>query len=521
MKKRVNTTENKSTLNNINTDKKGAIAMKKIGKIKTRVISMVLSAITVVSVSTMAMGTASAATLESGTSFSQDMKVTMDDDLKMMTDISTSTIFVVLNQCTPYGKFVTPALNVMLGNLIGKEKDPTQAKLDEINGKLDKIYTQIKDSENAVKNYIEAKMSVSSFYNALVKFETITKQMRNDIENIKKKNISNADKLAEIAGLTGKNAKERRTLYRDVLLELNKWIEKPSLTSDKDIFEYTYDHFCNQVMFSGEAIDNAKPVCNYIMSVYATGCTTIMESLAAQLYVNNLSEAIQAEINPRLFNEIALDTDNIDRAIKDISDTLVGTEIYQADDDNNGFENYAGDNDATETYAEKCNKILNKSRTIIVNKGKSNYNTQSGMSSRAVSSLEKPDFDFYGNNYDEMIKLVKNSFNWQIAECQLDFDTVKDIAAYAKSNKMSIRTLLSKAGYDVSGIAKNANLVSSKAWTDKKDRLLKVWCWAYYKGFNVDEVGAEEKTTEFWTLGDGITGKWNSPKGNEVCIFNG
>ena len=301
----------------------------------------------------------------------------------------------------------------------------------------------------------------------------------------------------------------------------NKWIEKPSLTSDKDIFEYTYDHFCNQVMFSGEAIDNAKPVCNYIMSVYATGCTTIMESLAAQLYVNNLSEAIQAEINPRLFNEIALDTDNIDRAIKDISDTLVGTEIYQADDDNNGFENYAGDNDATETYAEKCNKVLNKSRTIIVNKGKSNYNTQSGMSSRAVSSLEKPDFDFYGNNCDEMIKLVKNSFNWQIAECQLDFDTVKDIAAYAKSNKMSIRTLLSKAGYDVSGIAKNANLVSSKAWTDKKNRLLKVWCWAYYKGFNVDEVGAEEKTTEFWTLGDGITGKWNSPKGNEVCIFNG
>ena len=53
MKKTVNTKESNSNLNTINTNKKGAITMKKTG-IRTKIIAAVLAAVTICSVGTMA-----------------------------------------------------------------------------------------------------------------------------------------------------------------------------------------------------------------------------------------------------------------------------------------------------------------------------------------------------------------------------------------------------------------------------------------------------------------------------------
>ena len=64
MKKTVNSTESKSTLTTINTNKKGAITMKKTTRrtaLGTRILAAVLAAVTACSVGTMAVSTASAA----------------------------------------------------------------------------------------------------------------------------------------------------------------------------------------------------------------------------------------------------------------------------------------------------------------------------------------------------------------------------------------------------------------------------------------------------------------------------
>ena len=54
MKKTVNTRENKSTLNTINTNKKGAITMKKTS-IKNRIMAAVLATAAALSICTVAM----------------------------------------------------------------------------------------------------------------------------------------------------------------------------------------------------------------------------------------------------------------------------------------------------------------------------------------------------------------------------------------------------------------------------------------------------------------------------------
>ena len=76
MKKTVNTKESNSNLNTINTNKKGAITMKKTG-IRTKIIAAVLAAVTICSVGTMAFSasamTVNAASIDT-TTISQELE---------------------------------------------------------------------------------------------------------------------------------------------------------------------------------------------------------------------------------------------------------------------------------------------------------------------------------------------------------------------------------------------------------------------------------------------------------------
>lgn len=115
------------------------------------------------------------------------------------------------------------------------------------------------------------------------------------LSSINASNLSNADKIAKIASLTG-NYNEWRANFEDVVGELNSFCQKPSMTKDGNIFELAYHHHTNSVMFSGEALDNAKAVCNHVLQVYAAGCATLMESLAAQACRYSLRLAWAAKV---------------------------------------------------------------------------------------------------------------------------------------------------------------------------------------------------------------------------------
>lgn len=97
------------------------------------------------------MNTRSAITRSANTGVIEETKITVDEDTKMIIDLTSKTLFAFLNECTPYGKFVTPALETLLGSFIGTPEDPTQKKLDEINGKLDKLFDKIDEAESSLK----------------------------------------------------------------------------------------------------------------------------------------------------------------------------------------------------------------------------------------------------------------------------------------------------------------------------------------------------------------------------------
>lgn len=82
--------------------------------LRQKITAVILSAVTACSVGTMAFTTTAfaadnGADLSLGLDITDTLKVTMDKDLLTAVNITSGVIFKVLEECTPWGKFVTPA----------------------------------------------------------------------------------------------------------------------------------------------------------------------------------------------------------------------------------------------------------------------------------------------------------------------------------------------------------------------------------------------------------------------------
>ena len=234
--------------------------------IKTKIIASLLAAVTVCSVGTMATTSAFASEthISAGTTVTKDNIISFDRDLLQVKNITSSTLLKVLEGATKYGKYASPLIGGLLDAFIEKTEEKINKKVTELSDKVDKVFDKIDASEASIKAEITNDIGVQSFYNAFVKFKTPTEAMNRKIKDIYASSLSNADKIAKIGSLTG-NYNEWRALFEDVQGELNTFCQKTSMTKDGNIFELAYNHYTNSVMFSGEAIDKAKPVCTHVL----------------------------------------------------------------------------------------------------------------------------------------------------------------------------------------------------------------------------------------------------------------
>ena len=262
----------------------------------------------------------SSAMAASGNSFAV---VELDDDLLKVKDVTSGTLFKVLEECTEYGKFFTPALNGILDMFIGGQPDPTQEKLDQINDKIDKLFDRIDKLQNDLVSTMETDMGIQSFHEVYTAFKAQTKTMRRKISEISTDtSLTKLDKIAKIGSLAGAYS-EWDIKFENVLGQLNELFMNPSATANTNIFELTYRHFCGQAMFSGEALDKAKPLCDALMQTYIAGCATLTECLSAQLYISQLPKEYQDKVDPAYKSHICLNKNDIEKEIKECFKYLV------------------------------------------------------------------------------------------------------------------------------------------------------------------------------------------------------
>ncbi len=512
----------------------------------------------------------SSAMAASGNSFAA---VELDDDLLKVKDITSGTLFKVLEECTEYGKFFTPALSGILDLFIGAKPDPTQEKLDQINDKIDKLFDRIDKLQNDLVSTMETDMGIQSFHEVYTAFKAQTKTMRRKISEISTDtSLTQLDKIAKIGSLAGAYS-EWDIKFENVLGQLNELFENPSATANANIFELTYRHFCGQVMFSGEAIDKAKPLCDALMQTYIAGCTTLTECLSAQLYISQLPKEYQDKVDPAYKSHISLNKNDIENEIKSVNEHIAsqngnivyfngkavkyfngtGGRILPADtkvlhnvDKYNPNRDYyyviTGANtfikvtpvyytdaelaefrSASTVFKNMYDFTFNKSRRIFVNKNPDGSGKEVTNKAGYFNHADNPDCN--GKYSDQMSEYTQKWFNDAIDDMKIKFDDVKAMAKYCSEKGITIRSLLNSVGVDTSSVPQNANLVTSEAIDGSNgdaDRIFREVYYekTFYKGINIDQVGATEQKYQLldcgWNLWKGGE-EWNYAPGGAFC----
>ena len=450
--------------------------------------------------------TASAAHVEDG-------KIILDEDENLVKDVTAKTIFKILED-VPCCKFIVPTLEGLLGTYVGTE-DPTQLKLDEINDKLSALFEKIDKMEQSIKNLLQNDIQLHGFYTAYVNFKADTEYFSRRItETLNSSTLSNADKLAKIGSLAGSFRSWKENFDRSLSV-LNTYITDTSLGSNTSIFDVVYKSSCANVMFANEAIAKAKPVCEAIVQTYTAGCTAILECLAAQLYVNNLSDDMRAQIDSKYLSTIDAGNEEIISEIEYVSMHIV------SEGNNNN------------TFAALCeNTFKNKKKTTLVNHGLCSIELQATLFTQDFKDIPKK-----CNAGDDSKKEAEKQVNWfndNVFKGQISADNVKDIAAYAASKGKTIRQLLDENGFDTSKIKKDTYIITEKAFSkcysasyngfeDKSD--------AIFKGINIDGQLKPDKNgkisdqdVKFWKIGwEGLKGfsvkRWNKNFDGNACRF--
>ena len=282
-----------------------------------------------------------------------------------------------------------------------------------------------------------------------------------------------------------------------------------------------YNHYTNNVMFSGEALDLAKPTSDHVMQVYVAGCSTLLESLSAQLYVNCLSDETKATIDPEYMAHICKDNSDIENEIKVLTASLVGVGTEKKS--TSGSKWLGVDDrptmtitklDASGTIKAVYDNTFNKRRTILVDKGHTELRL-----SPFLGGLDHKSEPYHNGKYrSNAAEQSANWFNNRIGSSQINADYVHDIVNYAKSKGVSVRTLLNSVGFYTKDIPANATMITSGAWKDVTNSAKSIFCLycyqkTYYKGFNIDSVNPSEDTIQLLDCG---YNKWKADEWNFI-----
>ena len=507
---------------------KELITMKKTG-IRTKIIAAVLAAVTMCSVGTVMSASAmtvNAASFDAAEQVQETQEYLdaaksllgriTDKDLEKIKQVGISTLLAGIAEFVPGGKTLNPALQALTGAAFGNK----QMSLEDIDKRIDELYSRIDQFEKDMQNELKNILSIENFdYSVFTPFNSEIQGIINAIKTAKtSKNYTTKQKLAIIAAQIDRDIEWKKGNSPFVgFTSVSKKLNNACPVDGNDMFTTIYNYFKQRSMFSGEAIDKAKVVMDGIMQNYMAGYTVLMECLSAQLMVNALEN--KDGIDSYYLDHISTNVDEIQAKIDELNNTVLGETIVRkkiSKDESNiiryeerriGAFRYTapvyGDKtvdvyelDSKNTVSAKYNHIINTSRRIFVNKGKAN---------KEIRYIDVTNHDsLYSKDEDQAV----GSFNSMVLSgSYLSGGDIKDLAAYAKSKGQTVRELLDANGIDTSSLPKNTNLVTSKAYDDLgvRDFLSGIFGSVHlhglYKGINVDEKNPGEKEVRMWNHG--------------------
>ena len=326
MKKTVNTTESKSTLNTINTNKKGAITMKKTS-IKNRVMAVILATAAALSICTVAMtSTAMSVTVNAASIEETGKKIGID---------AADAAFDTIADLFPGGKILLSPFKTLFHAGVD-DKDPTEImneKLDQIDNKLDQLdqkLDELNDSINKNTEWMAQKVQNTADMSELRSdFKGLSPQLAKFVKDVKaietNNNLNKTQKIMRLAALTDSTRYDNITTYVYNIMKSIAGTDPAYV----DMFKALYTKEAINSMFAREAYQAALPTAEALLTQYVSAVALMQECQTATKAVAQFNENNINELNTTYDLNLYLNFDQYRHSLddNDASDALVAAAI--------------------------------------------------------------------------------------------------------------------------------------------------------------------------------------------------
>ena len=326
MKKTVNTKESKSTLTTTNTNKKGAITMKKTS-IKNRVMAVILATAAALSICTVAMtSTAMSVTVNAASIEETGKKIGID---------AADAAFDTIADLFPGGKILLSPFKTLFHAGVD-DKDPTEImneKLDQIDSKLDQLSEKLDDlNENINKNteWMAQKVQNTADMSELRSdFKGLSPQLAKFVKDVKaietNKNLNKTQKIMRLAALTDSTRYDNITTYVYNIMKSIAGTDPAYV----DMFKALYTKEAINSMFAREAYQAALPTAEALLTQYVSAVALMQECQTATKAVAQFNENNINELNTTYDLNLYLNFDQYRHSLddNDASDALVAAAI--------------------------------------------------------------------------------------------------------------------------------------------------------------------------------------------------
>ena len=294
MKKTVNSTESKSTLTTINTNKKGAITMKKTS-IKNKITAAVLAIAAALSICTVSMtSTAMTVTVNAASIEETGKKIGID---------TADAAFDTIADLFPGGKIVLAPFKSLFHAGVD-DKDPAEImneKLDQIDNKLDQLDQKLEElNDNINKNteWMAQKVQNTSDLSELrADFKGLSPQLAKFVKDVKaietNSKLNKSQKIMRLAALTDTTRFDNITTYVYNIMKAMNGADPAYV----DMFKALYAKEAIHSMFAREAYQAALPTAEALLTQYVSAVALMQECQVAVKAVADFDKTNIDELN--------------------------------------------------------------------------------------------------------------------------------------------------------------------------------------------------------------------------------
>lgn len=490
---------------------------KSTGKIKRTVASLLAAAMLMTTAASVA---ASADNTQAVNSMSTTQVLQQKKDINKLEELGIDTLLGALQDFVPGGFTISPMIKMFANSLLGESNELT---LDDVNVKLDDLFSKIDKLNDDLRDSMENITALQNFDTFDLKtFNSQIKEILSQIQTIRKLNISDDEKYARIAALINNNSNWAESGNVFVTFSsLTQSLNRASLTKKVDIFTIIYDHFAKSEMFSGAALDKAKPVADLIMTDYFTGYYALIQCLSAQLKVCNMPSENKGKIDQKYLSRVTDDQEIITKKIEEITEAIFGEKALNVKKNAN--------DDSSDGIKKKYDDFVNTDRMTLINKGSCTIKLSRSLTVTGHGVV--PTIDPCSDDVMryEPISRSTSYFNNNITpKMEIDTDNIKAIASFINGKGITLRQFLKNSGFNVDNIPQNANILTGGAYNDiasiKHASVVygSIMYHTYYKGINIDAVDPTENEITLHNVGCHALGlkSWNFIESGNVVTFN-